>query len=100
MTITIALETEVKLREKAYREGRDVDTLADDLLARVLEDEKREQTESTAAIQAGLNAGKAGREKPLNQYIIEQRKKYGWPETWPSAAVISESVPGEAITVE
>jgi hypothetical protein len=39
MMIAITAETEAKLRQKAEEEGRDVDTVADSLLSRVLDEE-------------------------------------------------------------
>ena len=94
MTITLHPETEAKLCEKAQREGRTVDWLVNALLAGFLEQEAREQLDPVAAIQEGFDAGAAGREKPLEQYVAEQRARRGLPDSWPSRTTISELEPG------
>lgn len=94
MTLMITPETEAKLREKAAREGRDVHALADTLLARLLADEDRAADAESAAIQAGLDAVAAGREKPLEHYLAEQRTKRGLPESWPNPSAVRETSPG------
>lgn len=75
--ITIEPETEARLREKAQREGQDVDTLANALLAEVLEQKAREFAEEVAAIQEGLDAVREGRERPLEEFLVEHRARYG-----------------------
>jgi len=54
MTITIAPQTEVKLKEMANREGRDVDALVAALLAAVVEAADRDFEESCKAIAESL----------------------------------------------
>lgn len=56
MTITLAPQTEAKLKEMASREGREVNALADDLLAAVVEAADRDFEEACEAI-AGSLAG-------------------------------------------
>ena len=85
MTITLRPSTEAMLVEKARQEGQDLDTVADTLLADVLEAELREQEETAAAITKAMAAAEAGREKPIAQYLAEQRVRRGLPESWPSA---------------
>ncbi len=91
MIITIAPGTEAKLRETATREGQDMDELADALLAEGLEARALAFAASVAAIQEGLDAVAQGRTRPLESYIVEQRKKRGLPESWPSSAASSEA---------
>ena len=100
MTITLAPKTEAMLKENAQREGRDMDTVANDLLDDFLSAEMRERAETVAAIHAGMEAGAAGREKPLKQYIAEQRQKRGLPDTWPSSASATEIAPGVFVALE
>ena len=88
MTITLKPSTEALLREKAQQEGQDLDTLVDILLADTLEAQKREEEEIAAAVRNAAEAAEAGREKPLTQYLTEQRAKRGLPDTWPSARLI------------
>lgn len=54
MTITLAPQTEAKLKAMASREGRDENTLADTLLAEVLESANRDFEESCTAISESL----------------------------------------------
>ncbi len=54
MTITLAPQTEAKLKEMASREGRDENALADALLTDVLEAVSRDFEESCAAISESL----------------------------------------------
>ena len=56
MTITLAPQTEAKLKEMANREGREVNALADDFLATVVEAADRDFEEACEAI-AGSLAG-------------------------------------------
>ncbi len=54
MTITLAPQTEAKLKEIATREGREENALADALLAEVLEAANRDFEESCEAISESL----------------------------------------------
>ena len=54
MTITLAPQTEAKLKEMATREGREVNALADALLADVVEAADRDFEEACAAISESL----------------------------------------------
>lgn len=54
VTITIAPQTEARLKEMATREGRDENTLADALLAEVLEAANRDFEEACEAIADSL----------------------------------------------
>lgn len=88
MTITLKPSTEALLLEKARQEGQDLDTLVDKILADSLEAQKREAEEIAAAVHNAMAAAEAGREKPMAQYLAEQRAKRGLPDTWPSARLI------------
>ena len=61
-----------------------MDTLVDMLLADRLEAQAREDEETGAAVSNAMAAAEAGREKPLAQYLAEQRLKRGLPDSWPS----------------
>ncbi len=56
MTITLAPQTETKLREWADREGQDVTTLVDVLLAASVEAAERDFEEACAAIASSLTS--------------------------------------------
>lgn len=91
MTITLDLETEAKLREKADREGQEPDVVAKMLLADVLDADAREHQEAVAAVREALESGPG---KPIEQYIVEQRAKHGYPDSWPQRGVVKETAPG------
>ena len=93
MTITLKPKTEALLREKAQQDGQDLDTLVDMLLADRLEAQAREDEETGAAVSNAMAAAEAGREKPMAQYLAEQRLKRGLPNAWPSAK-LSETETG------
>lgn len=94
MTITLKPTTEALLREKAQQEGRDMDSLVDMLLADSLEAEARRTEEDAEAVRAAMAAAEAGREKPMAQYLAEQRAKHGYPDTWPRRDLVKEVAPG------
>ena len=83
MTITLKPQTEARLREKAQREGGDINAIAEALIAAALEWEAQERAEAIAGVQRGEQAAREGRERPLAEFIAEQRAKHGFPATWP-----------------
>ena len=54
MTVTLTPQTEMGLREKAEREGQDVNAVADAIIAATLEWDAHEFAETVAGIQRGL----------------------------------------------
>ena len=96
MTITLKPTTEALLREKAQQDGQDLDTLVDMLLAGSLEVQAREDEEAATAVSRAMAAAEAGREKPMAQYLAEQRAKRGLADTWPSAK-LSETETGVVV---
>jgi predicted transcriptional regulator len=83
MTITLTPETETRLREKAEREGQDINAVADALIAAALEWEAQERAEAIEGVQRGDQAAAEGRERPLSLFLDEQRAKHGLPAEWP-----------------
>lgn len=79
MTITLAPETEALLRDKAERDGQDVNRLGDALLVYVLQEEARDRTEMLEGIRRGLEASDAGRVRPIAEVSAEMRAKYNLP---------------------
>ncbi|MBW3625798.1 MAG: hypothetical protein KY468_20585 [Armatimonadetes bacterium] len=75
MTITLSPETEAKLRERAEREGQDIQTLANHLLTLILEEEARDRQEAIEGIRRGLESGAAGRVRPADAVFAEMRSK-------------------------
>ncbi|BCX08115.1 MAG: hypothetical protein KatS3mg066_1974 [Fischerella sp.] len=62
MTIIVTLtpELEARLRDKAARQGQDVNLVASELLANVLEWETQDSEEAIKGIQQGLDDFEAG----------------------------------------
>ena len=54
MTVTLTLETEARLRQKAEWEGQDINAVADTLLVMALEREAEEYADMLKGIQRGL----------------------------------------------
>ncbi len=71
MTITLAPQTEAKLKEMASREGREVNALADDLLAAVVEAADRDHLEMLEGIERGRQAYAEGRSRPFSEYVSD-----------------------------
>ncbi len=61
ITVTLSPEVEAKLLEKATRQGKDVATVAAELLASVLEWEAQDYEEAVEGIQRGLDDFESGR---------------------------------------
>jgi hypothetical protein len=74
MPIAINPNTEAKLRERAVRDGQDIDTLADSLLTMALEWEAQDHAQAVEGIRAGLRAFEEGRCRPFAEFAAEQRK--------------------------
>ena len=75
MTISILPETEARLREKAAREGQDVDAVAEALLTMALDSEAREREEAIDGIRRGLADSDAGRVRPAAEVFAEMRAR-------------------------
>ena len=81
MTITLTPETEARLRERAAREGQDISTLAEHLLADALAEDdpdnltEAEVAEIQAGIRRGLEAAAAGRERSVEAYAADVKKR-------------------------
>ena len=76
MTITLNPQTEAKLRAKADREGQDINLLADELLALILEWEAQDHAQAVQGIRRGLEAFEQGRCRPFREFAAEQRAKH------------------------
>jgi hypothetical protein len=86
MTITLTPETEARLREKAARDGQDINAVADALIASALEWEAQDRAEAIEGIRRGDQAAAEGRERPLAAFLAEQRAKHGFPAGWPDSS--------------
>ncbi len=79
IVVTLSPELEARLRDQAARQGQDVDLVASELLARVLEWEEQDSEETIRGIQQGLDDFEAGRFRSFQEFADEQRCKYNLP---------------------
>jgi predicted transcriptional regulator len=79
ITVTLSPEVEAKLLEKATRQGKDVATVAAELLASVLEWEAQDYEEAVEGIQRGLDDFEARRFRSFAEFAEEQHRKYHLP---------------------
>ena len=80
ITIDLAPQVEAQLREKAAREGRNAEAVAQAVLAQALEWEAQERAEAAAGIQRGLDDFAAGRYSPASQVFADIRARHGIPD--------------------
>ncbi len=79
ITVTLSPEAEAKLRKKAARQGKDVATVAAELLASVLEWEAQDCEEAVKGIQRGLDDFEVGRFRSFAEFAEEQRQRVEAP---------------------
>jgi predicted transcriptional regulator len=77
--VNLSPELEAQLREKAIRQGQDIDTVASDLLASILQEEAQDSAEAVKGIQQGLDDFSAGNFRSFDEYADDQRQKYNLP---------------------
>ena len=81
MTITLTSQMETRLRERASSLGLEVDTLADTLLADALSYSDpddltpEEVSEIRAGVRRGLTAASERRERPVEEYAADVRRR-------------------------
>jgi predicted transcriptional regulator len=76
IVVTLSPELEEQLLEKAARQGQDVNLVATELLASVLEWERADSVAEIAGVQQGLDDFKAGKFRSFDEYAAEQRQKH------------------------
>jgi predicted transcriptional regulator len=81
MTIEITLtpELEEQLRKKALDQGQDINLVAAELLASILEQEAQDLEQAIQGIQQGLDDFEAGNFRSFDEVATEQRRKYDLP---------------------
>ena len=79
IVVTLSPELEALLRDRAAQRGQDVNVVASELLASVLELEDQDAEEATKGIQQGLDDFEAGRFRSFQDFDEEQRHKYNLP---------------------
>ena len=71
MTITLIPEVEAKLQAKITRDGDDMDSIVNRLLATALEWDTFDYEEAIAGIQRGLEASAVGRVRPASEVFAQ-----------------------------
>jgi len=79
IVVTLSPELEALLRDKATKQGQDIELVASELLANVLEWEVQDSEEAKRVIQQGLEDFEAGRFRSFQEFAEEQRRKYNLP---------------------
>ncbi|BAY40692.1 hypothetical protein NIES2111_50790 [Nostoc sp. NIES-2111] len=81
MAIVVSLnpELEARLRQKAAQQGKDVSSVASELLEGILEWELQDSQEAIEGIQRGLEDFEAGRYRSFDEFAEEQHRKYNLP---------------------
>ena len=76
IVVTLSPELEEQLREKAVRQGQDINLVATELLASILKEEAQDSAEAVKGIQQGLDDFSIGKFRSFDEYADEQRQKY------------------------
>jgi hypothetical protein len=80
MTIILEPKTETLLREKAQREGKDLNVLANVMLGTVLDWEAQDRAEAAEGVQRGLDDFAAGRYSSASQVFADIKAKHSADE--------------------
>ncbi len=76
IVVTLTPELETLLRARADLQGQDVNFVASELLASVLEWEEQDSKEAIRGIQQGLDDFELGQFRSFQDFAEEQRHKY------------------------
>jgi predicted transcriptional regulator len=79
IVITLSPELETLLLDRAARQGQEVNLVASELLAGVLEWQEQDLVEAIEGIQRGLDDFEVGRFRDFQKFAEEQRLKYDLP---------------------
>jgi predicted transcriptional regulator len=79
IVITLSPELETLLLDRAARQGQEVNLVASELLADVLEWQEQDSVEAIEVIQQGLDDFEAGRFRDFQDFAAEQRLKHNLP---------------------
>jgi predicted transcriptional regulator len=79
IVVNLSPELEALLRTKAAQQGQDVNFVASELLASILEWEEQDSEEAIRGIQQGFDDFEAGRFRSFQDFSEEQRHKYNLP---------------------
>jgi hypothetical protein len=79
IVVTLSPELETLLRNRAAKQGQDVNFVASELLASILEWEDQDSEEAIKGIQQGFDDFEASRFRSFQDFFEEQRQKYNLP---------------------
>jgi predicted transcriptional regulator len=79
IVVTLSPELETVLSARAAQQGQDINEVASELLASVLEWEEQDSAEAIRGIQQGLDDFEAGQFRSFQDFAEEQRQKYDLP---------------------
>ncbi len=76
IVVTLNPELEALLHSRAAQQGQDINFVATELLASILNWEEKDSEEAIKGIQQGLDDFEAGRYRSFQNFADEQRNKY------------------------
>jgi len=76
IVVTLNPELEALLHSRAAQQGQDINFVATELLASILNWEEKDSEEAIEGIQQGLDDFEAGRYRSFQNFADEQRNKY------------------------
>jgi predicted transcriptional regulator len=79
IVVTLSPELETLLLDRAARQGQEVNLVASELLAEVLEWQEQDSEEAIKGIQQGLDDFECGQFRNFQEFAEEQRLKYNLP---------------------
>ncbi len=79
LVVNLSPELEAQLREKAIRQGQDIDTVVSELIAIVLAEESQDTAEAVRGIQQGLDDFSTGKFRSFDEYADRQHPKHNLP---------------------
>jgi predicted transcriptional regulator len=79
IVITLSPELETLLLDRAAQQGQEVNLVASELLAGVLEWQEQDSAEAIEGIQRGLDDFEVGRFRNFQEFAEEQSLKYNLP---------------------
>ncbi len=79
IVVTLNPKLEALLHSRAARQGQDVNFVATELLASILNWEEKDSEEAIKGIQKGFDDFESGRYRSLQDFADEQRNKYNLP---------------------
>ena len=79
IVVTLNPKLEALLYSRAAKQGQDVNFIASELLANILDWEEKDSEEAIKGIQTGLDDFEVGRYRSFQDFAEEQRHKYNLP---------------------